>query len=362
MIKNVVSLVASAALALILFSSDVQPVNALATGNHARVARHVASANKPGMRRRQSGTCRARDESATSEYQWTSSATDQPTSTSTKQSWVASVTSAASGAISTAVKGKGHSYDSPCAVKAGIAWNMGETNADALASWASGGSRCFYTWSSWPNDAATKAGLNVLPMLHNNRPETITEFHTNMAKYDPTTILAFNEPNEVGQSNMDPWAAAQSWKDNLEQYAQQGFKIASPACSSAASGKQWMKDFLDACKDCSISYIALHWYGTKADDFIAYVEDYIETFGLPVMVTEYAAQDFSGQNRQLDDGGVWQFLKTTVDYLEGNSQVVAYFAFGTLADMAGVSESDRLLDAATYQPNALGSAYLKHFS
>ena len=89
----------------------------------------------------------------------------------------------------------------------------------------------------------------------------------------------------------------------------------------------------------------------------------------------FSFQDFSG-GPECDYNQARSFLRKTTAWLEGESRVWAYMAFGkscsnvflkchanahlgALDDMVGVSAADQLLDTSNYQPNALGWSYLQ---
>jgi len=77
-----------------------------------------------------------------------------------------------------------------------------------------------------------------------------------------------------------------------------------------------------------IDAIAVHVYGTSAQDFIDYVTDFHTTFGLYIWVTEFACQDFSGGTPcSLDDAFV--FMREVTSWMDKTSFVDMYFAYGT---------------------------------
>lgn len=45
---------------------------------------------------------------------------------------------------------------------------------------------------------------------------------------------------------------------------------------------------IDPSNNFQVDFVALHWYGTDAQAFIAYVQDFHTTFGKPIWVTEFA--------------------------------------------------------------------------
>jgi hypothetical protein len=79
-----------------------------------------------------------------------------------------------------------------------------------------------------------------------------------LASKQVTSILAFNEPQQSGQSNMSPEDGASLWKQYIEPLKARGYRLGSPAPSSAPNGKTWLQDFLNACNGgCTVDFIAL---------------------------------------------------------------------------------------------------------
>ena len=129
-----------------------------------------------------------------------------------------------------------------------------------------------------------------------------------------TKTLLPARPQQADQSNMSPEDGASLWKRHLEPLKSRGMRLGSPAPSSAPSGKVWLQDWLEACAGgCNPDFIALRerasfkilafqllflsflilgpwtdWYGTNASTFQAYLEDFHDTFQLPIWVTEWA--------------------------------------------------------------------------
>lgn len=393
MANKFLNLLATASLAIVACSFGAQPANALSTNHHDIGARHHVRAQditparkaRRSLRRRQDTTlCRVREPTSSSVA---ASTTETPIATpavediakavpsvvvpaadvavptnsnSNSNSGSGSGSGSSSGGSNSGSSGGGNHYTggsggNPCGQKAGLAWNMGDR--DALSTWSAGGGRCLYNWSSWPMEKASSAGFVVAPMLWGG--DKVAEFEANMPKYtSPTLVLHVNEPNESGQSNMSPEYAVQLWRDHMEPQKQRGHTLCSPAVSSALNGFTWMESFMSQCTDCSIDCVATHWYGTNADEFIAYQQKFLDRFGLPLVVTEFACHDFSG-GPECDYNQARSFLRKTTAWLEGESRVWAYMAFGALDDMVGVSAADQLLDTSNYQPNALGWSYLQ---
>ncbi|EST08332.1 Glycosyl hydrolase [Kalmanozyma brasiliensis GHG001] len=119
----------------------------------------------------------------------------------------------------------------------------------------------------------------------------------------PTYMLAFNEPDVQGQSDVGPQAAARLWMQELKPFADRGVKVGSP---QVCWNMQWLQKFMSACQrlGCDISFIAIHWYGSwrDFDKFTAWIESVHDAYGLPIWVTEYGITQASrGTQAQIKD-------------------------------------------------------------
>ena len=69
-------------------------------------------------------------------------------------------------------------------------------------------------------------------------------------------LLAFNEPENAGQSNIDPKAAADAYRKYVQPFAGQA-QLGAPGVSN--DGRDWMTQFLGLCSDCTIDFVPIHW-------------------------------------------------------------------------------------------------------
>lgn len=163
--------------------------------------------------------------------------------------------------------------------------------------WVSSGSclTWYYNYGDAPSRAYTGSKLEFVPQLW-GRPNSDDD----TAFLDAVTsqvhsganisyVLGFNEPDSAynGGSNIDPTTAAQIWKREIEPLAKLGVKLGSPACTSAPYGISWMQQFLSACDNCTIDFMAVHYYG-NFEGLASHVGQYVGTFNKTVWVTEYA--------------------------------------------------------------------------
>lgn len=175
----------------------------------------------------------------------------------------------------------------------------------------------YYTWGPDPVDGAT---IEFVPMFwgSKNIDDWQSSINSTISELDVKAILGFNEfvvpssshhplncsgatsiltynlrPQQSGQSNLTPSDGASLWQTYIEplKSANPSLRLGSPAPSSAPSGKTWLQEWLSACNGgCTPDFIALHWYDVNATAFIEYLEDFHDTFGLDLWVTEWACQ------------------------------------------------------------------------
>lgn len=166
-------------------------------------------------------------------------------------------------------------------------------SSSSAISWA-------YNWKSEPLGDLSPH-IQFVPMLWGTKQSTIELWTKNADKAiasGSTHFLAFNEPDLDSQAKLSPSEAATAWLQHLEPYAGK-VKLGSPAVTNgqkAGKGLNWLSGFLDACHDdCTIDFIAIHWYGHAGDEGLQNFKNHIakarETAkGRPVWITEFQPQ------------------------------------------------------------------------
>ncbi|EJD07367.1 glycoside hydrolase [Fomitiporia mediterranea MF3/22] len=238
--------------------------------------------------------------------------------------------------------------------KAGLAWPNG--NADDITQYTSTGKvSWYYTWSPNP----TGADLEFVPMLWGT--DQIDAFTSTINKTitskQVTAVLAFNEPQQPAQSNLTVEEGAQLWKTYIEPLKAQGLRLGTPAPSSAPSGKTWIQGWLSACAGgCNPDFIALHWYDINATQFQLYLEDFHNTFNLPIWVTEWADQNFNN-GPQPSSSDVFSFLNQTQSFMDATEWVERYAWYGVMENLNGVDPDNAMMDS-NGKITALGKQYI----
>ncbi|CAE6521142.1 unnamed protein product [Rhizoctonia solani] len=322
--SRLLPLVAYSTFAIFLLALMATPTNALVNEPHAHVARgHDNIAKRKRNIAKRAKRCRPKTTSlvAASATPSTSAAssTSTPTATTTSRassSHVASTTSTTSHSSSAAAAptttkpatSKSSSSSAAAATSTSVSTgSSGSTGLDPnkklLLAWPNGptdlekyqyGTRVggMYTWSPYCPD--NTYGITCFQQLWGSKQTSAFTSLVNPKKSN--LVFGFNEPNQGDQSNMSAQDGAALWNQLIKPLKSQGAKLVSPATTSATSGKTWIQDMMKACgsDQCQFDFIALHWYGTSIDSFKAYVDDWYKTFGKPLIISEYACQDFSG--------------------------------------------------------------------
>ncbi|KAG5637051.1 hypothetical protein H0H81_005963 [Sphagnurus paluster] len=367
-VTKLLNLLAVSSLAILACSYGATPVSALSIDNH-HLARspahgHAALAKK---RRASSKRCKPRPTSSLSSSAGTTTTppatppappkTTPPASSSSTKAAPAPTSSAGSGG------GGGNSGSNSGSGKAGLGWPQDDdtalinfkTNQVTAYDLFSSIPVLIYNWSPWISTKAKSLGYNAIPMMWGEKQAA--DFKRLVVRGYAETVLGFNEPNQSGQSDMTPQRAAQLWQEYIQPLKPQGYSLITPACTNAPSGKTWQQEFMAACKGCSFDGLAIHWYGTKAQDFIDYITDMHNTFGLPIWVTEYACQSFDGRTPQCTKDQVFSFMSQTKNFMDNTPWVARYFWFGAMYDMGNVNSLNQLLGPGG-KPTALGNAYI----
>jgi len=225
--------------------------------------------------------------------------------------------------------------------KAGLAWangpyvDMKQFQSTGKVSW-------YYSWS--PDSLDTN--LEFVPMLWGQRQvaEFSSTINRTIAARKVSHVLGMNEPELSSQANMTPSQAADMWKGYVEPLKARGLRLGSPASTSGPSGKAWLVDFLTACVGCSIDFIALHWYGINATQFISYLADFHQTFSRPIWVTEWACHNFHNLSMQCSQADIFSFMNETQDFMDKTNWVERYAWFGAMKDLQGVNQDNALVD------------------
>ncbi|KAF8609289.1 hypothetical protein BDV93DRAFT_484764 [Ceratobasidium sp. AG-I] len=371
--SRLLPMVAFSTFAIFVLALLATPVNALANEPHAHIARghdSIAKRKRNAVKRAKrcrpqssslaaastsaAGTAPAGTVAVTTSISSTHGAAPTTTKAPTTTRAATTTTQAATTSVSSG-GGSGGGANLDPSKKLLLAWPNGATDLEKYTGKNVGG---LYTWSPYVPANADKLGIPAFPQLWGAKQKS--DFTAQVKPSgDCGLIFGFNEPNQEGQSDMSPQDGAALWKEKIEPLRQKGCKLVSPATTSAPSGKKWVQDMLTACNGgCTFDYVGLHWYDVSIDAFKAYVTDFHTTFGKPIIVSEYACQNFNG-GAQCTKDETWNLHQTMVAWFKQTDWVAMYAPFGFMHEMQGVNDFNQLM-ASNGNPTDLGYWYLNN--
>ncbi|PWN47191.1 hypothetical protein IE53DRAFT_262845 [Violaceomyces palustris] len=299
------------------------------------------------------------------------SSSSKPKSTSSSSNSSSGSSSGSSGSSSSSGSsnsnsGSGSSSSSSSSLskssgKPGLCW--ANSNGIPIDNFLIGDVSWYYSWSDTPGwDNAPVDDVMYCPMLWGYKNEA--SFKKNVlnnpnGKFNKhKCVMGMNEVNQVGQAKMSPAEGCQLMRENISPLKAQGWYVMGPSTTSAPDGKDWYDEFKKTCPDVfnSLDAIALHWYDVDLDKFKAYVEDWHDTYGKDVWVTEFACQNFNG-GAQCSSGEAWNLLQGATQWMDTKEWVKGYAPFAVLDNLQGVSEVNRLSNG--HQPTALFNMFSK---
>ncbi|KAJ5871791.1 uncharacterized protein N7529_004144 [Penicillium soppii] len=212
--------------------------------------------------------------------------------------------------------------------KRGAAYNdistVSPLSSTGVVSWA-------YNWAGTLS-GSLPSNVEFIPMLWGTRDfggwlTTIETVLSSGSNY----ILGFNEPDMASQANMSPSDAANYYLQYITPYSGKA-KLISPAVTSstdAGVGLSWLESFMSSCADCSITGLAVHWYGSTADEFKSFVTQAISTasdYNLSELwITEFALS--ADANGSADLATTTAFLNEVIPWLDSQAGVTRYSYF-----------------------------------
>jgi hypothetical protein len=203
-----------------------------------------------------------------------------------------------------------------------------------------------YGWSRAPSSQVgmsyVAAGVEWVPMIWGHADELSDANLASRIQVGPGTkyLLGYNEPNFTAQSNLTPAQAAAGWPFLQKAADQLGLKTVAPAVNFCGGGCNqtdpfvWLDQFLAACTNCRIDYVAFHSYACDSNWFLnTYISKAIDkyyTHGTPprkLWITELACAD-SAPAGGWSVAQVESYMKAVVPWLESQPAVFRYSWFG----------------------------------
>ncbi|KIJ70277.1 glycoside hydrolase family 128 protein [Hydnomerulius pinastri MD-312] len=361
---KLLNLFALASVAIVALSSGPVQVNALAT-DRSHVVRHIRGHDAVAKRKRSdvintstasNGRCKPRPTSSIAASSTPAAAPTSAAPSSSPQPTTSAAPAPAPPATSAAPSPSptsGGSGNTSNGKKWGLGWPNGSQSW--LANFARPNVGYIYTWSPYLPDGIAELGLQGMPMLWGYNQ--VDDFAKLVVKGYANIALGMNEPNEPSQSNMSPQDGFNLWMQYLNPLQYEGYQLISPACTNDDAGLQWYQEFFAACNgQCHVDGIAFHAYTTSAQAVIDFATALHNTYNLPIWITEFADQNYSGSGGQATMDEVWAFAETMVSFVNNTPWIVAAFPFGVMGDLQGVNTDNALLASNDY-PTSLAYTY-----
>ncbi|GAA5894702.1 hypothetical protein JCM8208_006048 [Rhodotorula glutinis] len=241
----------------------------------------------------------------------TTTSTTRSTTSAPKSSTVSTTTTTRSTAAPVAT------LASRVSSKKGVGYNDAALTKNLAISWA-------YNWGQLP-EGTLDPGVEYIPMLWNDNAGdwfvNAQKAIDNGSKY----LLAFNEPDLVGQADMTIAAVVAGWKKYMSPFKGKA-KLVSPAVTNGGAplGRDYLAAFFEACPTClaETDAIALHWYDAawNVGYFTNYLQEAYTRFGKPIWLTEFAGSGTVAEQQA--------FFATVLPWMEKQPWLERYAGFG----------------------------------
>ena len=186
-----------------------------------------------------------------------------------------------------------------------------------------------YNWGSVSGEIASR--LQYVPMLWGDREEFTRNWDAladEAIAHGAKALFSFNEPDLIGQANMDASHAADKHIQHMNKYAGRAL-IGAPAVSNSnetSDSLYWLENFLTECESrpsgCVVDFCNVHWYhdvehGEELFDYLARAHE--KCNNRPIWLTEFAPKG--------SDAQIAEFLVSAIPRLEELDYIHAYAYF-----------------------------------
>ena len=229
-------------------------------------------------------------------------------------------------------------------------------SGDAILPLASAFKDSKVSWlSNWYSEAPKSIAdsITFVPQNYGKQSDIKGEWTKNAQKaVDAGTkyFLSFGEPGTENEKLfMTPAEAVDLWMKVMEPFAKQGVTIGAPGTLQNDKDFDWLTEFLDLCKECTIGFVAQHWYwkSTEVKSFQETVQKAKKVAGgRPVWVTNFQPSGDSAAQKE--------FLGKVVPWLDQQDYVQAYAYVPTAIQNGGdpgMTDGDNLNDLGKYYAN-----------
>lgn len=188
-----------------------------------------------------------------------------------------------------------------------------------------------YSWG-WEFVDGQPQGVEFIPMFWGKgsvASNTLSYLKEQIVNGSCKKVLGFNEPDGEKQANMTVEQALELWP----QLQSLKVPLGSPAVTDNKDGKDWLASFMQGVEERGyrVDFICIHNYGgPNATSFKNDINYFIETYKLPVLITEFSIADWGAQtiaDNKYTPAQVLAFMKEVLPWLEQNENVLGYAWF-----------------------------------
>jgi hypothetical protein len=172
----------------------------------------------------------------------------------------------------------------------------------------------YYNWGLNTSVVSTKT---FVPMCYSdNRVSSV---------YPTSTLLGFNEPDNVSQSDMTVVQAISNWPTLVSKST----RIGSPAtASNPLTSGSWLTGFMTYNPKPKVDFVCVHWYkGCDVNKFKSDMTAIINLYQKPIWVTEFAPQTTSSSQSQptkYTQAQINTFLTQVIAWMNTNPKIEKY--------------------------------------
>jgi hypothetical protein len=184
-----------------------------------------------------------------------------------------------------------------------------------------------YNWGPTPPNCSLGRELFV-PMLWGRGTVTNRAEWSNVPQ-NSAYLLALNEPNHVGQSNLTPAEAAALWPQ-VEVIAEKKnvSMLSGPVVAPCTSGPPacvsdtvpWLDQFIGNCTDCRFDFLVVHFYACHPFELITFL-DSLTKYNKTIWLNEF---NCGGGSSGVPVPVQMQWMNESISILEARPEITHY--------------------------------------
>lgn len=191
------------------------------------------------------------------------------------------------------------------------------------------GTSWYYNWSVQESKLDSFQDMEFIPMIW-SRSSTDEKTISRFSKFGYKHVLAYNEPDLVGQANMEIEDAVEGMSDFMDQ----NLIVGSPASALCPPwSDDWFQPFMEqlTAKGMDVDFIAVHhywnWYTEEgAYEFLKLIDETWEMYGKPIWITEFAITGVPGRTDE-ELKIVYDYMNIVIPELDKREYVERYAWF-----------------------------------